>query len=154
MPTKESIATNKITERMLVPHLRWKQAGGRSVFASAKDSDEIIRGICGETIDQGDAVYLADDNKIYKADALNQKPAFGFAMIGGTVDQEISIKVKGKLNIEIDSNIPVGGIVFLRSQGQIGQIERLNSGDIIQYVGLKLDSNELYIIIENFYEIE
>jgi hypothetical protein len=154
MPTKESIAANKITERMLVPHLRWRQAGGRAVFASVKGVEDVIQGICGETIEQGDAVFLGDDNKIYKADALSQKPAFGFALIGGIVDQEISIRVRGKINIELDPNIPIGSIIFLRSQGQVGQIERLNSGDLIQYVGLKLDSNELYIIIENFYEIE
>lgn len=145
MPTKEAIAGNKITERMLVPHLR--RRGGKSVFQILSGEEQIFTGICGEPIEYGQAVHLANDGKLYVADALANKPAFGVANASGEVEQEIPIQFDGLLDQQIVGQIDTGNFVFLRSQGQIGSIERINSGDIIQIIGVKTKENQIYVKI-------
>ncbi|QLH55003.1 MAG: hypothetical protein CH6_4543 [Candidatus Kapaibacterium sp.] len=153
MPTKELIAGSKITERMLVPHLR-KRTGGKSIYQILEQSTQELWGICGEDIDQYDVVYLSNDGKVYKADALNNKPGFAIAKESGSIDQQINLTTSGIMNIPINGSIPIGSITFLRSSGKIGIIERSDPGDIIQPIGIKVEDEKILISIFEFYIIE
>lgn len=153
MPTKEIIGGNKITERMLVPHLR-KRIFGKSVYQVVENQTLELWGTCGATIEQGKAVTLGGDGKIYLADAFSRKPVFGFAQTAGEIDEQIPLRNKGTINVTIMGNVDTGGYVYLRSNGEIGTIERLHAGDIIQIVGTKKSEEQIEISILECYEIE
>ncbi|ROL55835.1 hypothetical protein D9V84_10505 [Bacteroidetes/Chlorobi group bacterium Naka2016] len=153
MPTKEIIAGSKITENMLVPHMR-KRFGGKSIYNTISNQEQKLYGICGENITQGDAICFGNDGKIYKADALANKPAFGFAAESGITNDEILLQTDGLLEIELGGTTDIGSFVFLRSNGNIGTIERINSGDIIQIVGIKNKENQIIIRIYNHKTLE
>ncbi len=154
MPVKELIAANKITETLLVPHLKKKVSGGRTAVVGINRNENVLYGLCGENINVGDAVYLADDGKIYQANALQNKPAFAFAQYNGEPDDKIPLITFGKVQVDIQGDIDTGNYVFLRSNGQVGSIERTQPGDIIQILGTKLDDGEIIIDITGFWIVE
>lgn len=156
MPTKELIGANKITEIMLLPHLRRKNIAGRSVYESAKNEEQILFKTCGESISINEPVFLnPSDNRIYKADALANKPAFAFAASDGNPGETIPLINKGKITKDIIGTVAIGDFVYLRSNGNIGEIERYLAGDIIQLVGKKINDNEILIMgLENYFQIE
>lgn len=146
MPTKELIGGNKITERMLVPHLR-KRSSSKSVYEIITAQEEELLLTCGENITQGTAITIGTDGKAYIANSLNNKPAFAFAKTAGNTNEQISLQIEKIIDTEITGTITIGSYVYLRSNGGIGTIERTNAGDLVQIVGTKIDENRIEISI-------
>ena len=148
MGSKEIIPTNKITEKMLPPHLRNKSRGRSNVASSFALSDYDFL-VAGESISKGNAVHLTSDGLAYKADAENDKPAIAFALNDAIVNESVYIATSRQIQIPT-ANFTIGSDVFL-SSGTINistTIPTLVNNLIVQRIGLAISVDKVLIEIE------
>lgn len=102
----------------------------------------------GETIDQGESVYLSA-NKYYKADADASEAAaaaVAIAITPGVADGVGVIATRGSINV--GATLTQGEIyVVSGNAGGIAPEGDLASGDYVTIIGIARSSSELYINI-------
>jgi hypothetical protein len=151
MSTRGTIAANKITLDMMVPHLRNKNK--LSVFSSSilivPSEDGTI--ICSETIEQGQAIGINTSGKAVVAsnNGSTGYSAFAIALERGIINQTIRY-TKSKLMTIPGVTFTVGATVWL-SSGSPNMTTALPSfvdTQRVQVLGVAKTSSVLDISIE------
>jgi len=151
MGSKEIIATNKVTERMLSPHLRRRsKTVKKTTIISAKvDLSNYDAYTAGEAITAGNAVHIAADGLAYKADNSNNKPANGFAVNDVIQNDTVYILTSRRITVS-SASFTVGNKVFL-SSGTINvttTIPTLANNNILQRLDTAVSTDTAQIKIE------
>lgn len=146
MPIKEDIAKNKITESMLLPHLR---IAGTGAGRGGETLSIAERMPAGEAVDVGDALYCASDGKVYRADNTNEKPCHFFAVSAAAAEEDVAIAVSGFLDYE-DTLFTTGSAVFITSgtPNISTSPPAAITGHIYQRIGTAISESGIYISIE------
>jgi hypothetical protein len=135
MGSKEIIPVNKITERMLPPHLRNKSRG-RSISSSSLNPSENDYLVAAESILTGNAIHLASDGLAYKANATDSKPALAFALNDAVTGETVYLATSRRVTVA-SASFTIGAEIFLSSgtNNITTIIPTLSNGLIVQRLG-------------------
>lgn len=150
MPTKGYIAANKITEDMLVPHLRNKKRTSVFSYSLMTTSSEDGLIVCAESISIGQAIGVNCAGKAVVASSVaTGYPAFAIALEQGIVDQ--AIKYTNSKFIEIPgATFTIGSYVFLKNGSPNLSTSPISFADNERYqiLGIAKSTNILEVNIE------
>jgi hypothetical protein len=151
MPVKENIGKNHITEKMLLPHLLLEGSSTRQL-TEASDYDSLP---AGETIQFGDALFLSDNSKVYRADCQSSKPTSFIALNSAQADEDVILAPGGFIEYEQEL-FTAGNKVWLSSGATniSSDLPDIQQGYIVQKVGEAVSSTVLFINIQTSFIIE
>lgn len=108
-----------------------------------KGNATVERGIAGETLTQGEAVYKASDQKWYAADCTDaaKHAASGVVMTPAAADDYFQVATAGP--IDIGGTLTVGGVYVLSVTGAFSPVADLESDDYVTIAGVATAADTL-----------
>ena len=151
MGSKEIIPVNKITERMLPPHLRRraKKVASKIILETKFDASMYDTFTAAESISEGNAVHIASDGLAYKANNTSNKSANGFAAADAATGETVYMQTSRQITIS-SASFTVGSKAFL-SSGAINvttTVPTLSNNYLLQRLGTAISSTVIQIEIE------